>query len=73
MGAKHFYAVEMGTSLLTGEPRAALVARFDTVEARNRWIAQGFPPVRGSARTNDKPVRTALRYAKMGFEWPIRI
>lgn len=73
MGARHYYAVEMGVSLLTGKLRPALVARFDTAEARNQWIGEGFPPVRGSARTNDKPVRDALRYAKMGFDWPIRI
>lgn len=70
--AKHFYAIEMGTSLLTGRPRANLACRFDSPAERDRWIGND-PAIRRKSTTMSREIKSAMRFVNLGFTWPVRI
>lgn len=73
MAKRHFYAAEWGESLLPPHrPVAKQVCRFDTKKARDGWVADDRFR-RKVARTNDKPVRSALDLERMGFTFPVNL
>ena len=70
MADKHYYAIETATSLLKRIPKARVVVRFDSKEARDSWIKDD-PAVRARRLESSGEVQEAKKMIRMGFTWPI--
>lgn len=70
MASKHYYAAEMGMSLLRRLPKARVVVRFDSKEARDNWVKDD-PPTRKRLLASSGEVYAAQKMIRIGFTWPI--